>query len=251
MGIYTPPLKKILSLEWGDYLHAIQVRLAGWQVRDATWARWPISLDETRDRSWIDALARFRERCWGVPLREMDAESRALLVGDYDNDPNDPEGKRNTYFFGNLHGAGTATSVIQCGEDWPKAAANVDVARCRARALGRSPTATAASAPWKEIFALERFGAASASRLLLAERPDLYLMLNSASRDGLAEITGVKLPASLTTSSIPGHYEAMLAKVYGTKWWSSHRPRPVREAFLWDARVALLDVFAYAGDGAP
>ncbi|HMV69069.1 MAG TPA: hypothetical protein PKA64_19640, partial [Myxococcota bacterium] len=100
-------------------------------------------------------------------------------------------------------------------------------------------------APWRDIASLPRFGAATASRLLVAERPDLYVMLNAASRAGLAQITGVELPAQLTGPRVGDHYARMLRAVHAAPWWTEPRPRPLREAFLWDSRAALLDVFAY------
>lgn len=248
MPAWKPPLSSILSLSWDEYTHALQVRLAAWQVRNATWARWPVTLDEVRDKSWVDSLALFRERCAGVPLLEMDDDAREILIGDYDAGDGDDDTRRNTYFFGNIQGAGRPTSVIRYGEHWPKLVPVLDAARTTARGLPRRPAPAQVTAPWTAIGSLDRFGAASASRLLVAERPDLYLMLNNASRSGLASITGVPLPVMLQVPGVDRHYRDMLERVYASPWWGAPRPRPLRDAFIWDCRVALLDVFAYDED---
>ena len=168
--------------------------------------------------------------------------------GDYDAGDADDDTRRNTYFFGNIQGAGRPTAVIRYGEHWPKHVPLLDTARTTARGLPRRPTPTMVTAPWTAIGSLERFGAASASRLLVAERPDLYLMLNNASRAGLASITGVSLPVMLQVPGVERHYRDMLEQVYASDWWREPRPRPLRNAFIWDCRVALLDVFAYDED---
>ena len=163
-----------------------------------------------------------------------------------DDDEGEEDGM-NTYFFGNLHGAGRVASVVRHPERWPQIVPVVEAARTEARSLLRSATPAEVAAPWRGIGALKLFGPNTASRLLVAERPDVFLMPNKASRNGLADITGVDLPKQMKMPKIDVHYQRMIVEVRKAPWWRVDRPRAARDGFLWECRIALLDVFAYNG----
>jgi len=228
------PLRTILTLDWDAYVHALHVRMAHWQVM---WPHTRLSLDAGVDTGWCATLAEFHSSTKDT-LESLTDEERELLVGVHQTGPN-------TYFFGDLHAAGTVTSAIQNPANNRTVVAALDAARSGARSLGRRPSAQQGAFYWAQINNLFRFGPATASRLLLAERPDLYFMLNSKSRSRMETITGHSLPQIIDHSNGPHNYQTMLEAIYSSPWWNTQRPREPLLASLWDGRVALLDVFAY------
>lgn len=236
-------LPSILQMSWPDYVQALHVQLSWWQLRwHQPWPRARISLDERHDNSWVNAIRRFRSDTQDL-LTNLSAGQREILVGDQDE-------VSNTYFFGNLHAAGTVTQLLRSPGIAPGTVATIEAARLSAQRLGfRHVTARDAAAPWASIAAVHDFGPASASRLLLAERPDLYFMLNEASRSGMELITAHALPQQLVMPSLEGHYRAMLEAIYAAPWCRVPPPAGSRDFFIWGQRVALLDVFAYDEDG--
>lgn len=235
----TVDLDSFLELDWDEFVHTLHLQLSWWQLQ---WPDTRISLDVSRDGSWLDTLARFRA-CAGYPLRRMEYDDRQVLLGNYTPD-------QNTCFFGELRSAGHVTTVLQNPKDHRLIVAALDKARTMARALGVRPSLTNVMRPWNLIDELEGFGPAAASRLLMSERPDLYIMLNTASRSGLQALTGVRLPQQIAVPTIGTHYENLLERIYGAPWWQEPRPEGnLLEAFIWEGRAALVDVFAYDGDG--
>lgn len=228
---------------WNEFVHNLHVKLSHWQ---ATWPNYTISIDPNTDRSWIDTLFHLRA-CAGARLDEVRQEQRDKLVGYSTGGGGKDE---NTCFFGELRAAGVAQSVIR-NPDRPNFSSQVRIieeARSLARALPRRPTPSAVLEPWKQIARIPGFGPASASRLLMTDRPDLYLMLNSRSKGGLSDSFGLDIPDSLQMPGVASHYEAILSSVYRTPWWHEDEtapPRPLIERFLWDNRTALVDVFVY------
>lgn len=229
-------LRDLLTLDFSAYERRLHRALAQWQVH---W--WSVdcilSLDPEADESWIFALAEFRIQTRD-PLTRLSGTQRELLVG------REAPGL-NTHFFGGLQRAKHVTEVLRDPDQFPAKVAQIEASRSGARGLGTRPTVAEAIGHWKRINDLHAFGPATASRLLLAERPDLYFMLNGPSRDGMERITGHALPQVLTHANGPAHYAAMLEQIYRAPWWTEERPREPRRAVVWDARVALLDVFAY------
>lgn len=234
----TVDLDSFLELDWDEFVHTLHLQLSWWQLQ---WPDTRIALDVSRDGSWLDTLARFRA-CAGYPLRDMRDKDRQVLLGNYTPD-------QNTRFFGELRAAGRVTGVLQNPKEHRPIVAALDEARTMARALGVRPSLKKVMEPWNLIDELEGFGPAAASRLLVAERPDLYVILNSASRSGLKALTGVRLPQSVSGASMGSHYASLLEILHETPWWTSPRPeRSLLEAFIWEGRAALVDVFAYDPD---
>ena len=80
-----------------------------------------------------------------------------------------------------------------------------------------------------------------ATRLLTLARPDRFVPVNGASRDGLAEHFG--LPR--TTLGNHRNYECLLAAVYEQDWYKAPVPENPRERAIHRCRAALLDPFVY------
>ncbi len=102
-------------------------------------------------------------------------------------------------------------------------------------------------APWREAAfwtawgKLRSLGVGTASRLLAMKRPDLYLCVNNANRDRLAEVSGL----SVTRLKEPEGYRDLHQMIWNSPWSRSPRPPRGAERDIWDCRVALLDCFVY------
>lgn len=81
-----------------------------------------------------------------------------------------------------------------------------------------------------------------ATRLLALARPDCFVSVNRASRDGLAECSGLP-PTSLGKLL----YGDLLEWVHNSTWYRSSRPKDPFEREIWDCRAALIDAFVYEG----
>lgn len=95
---------------------------------------------------------------------------------------------------------------------------------------------------YQKLRRIEGMGHATISRLFALTRPDKFYSLNSRSIDRLSKLFG--LPKSRLVNSWDG-YAAGLKTIYQTSWYQSRRPASPRMAAWWDARVALLDRYAY------
>ncbi|MCB9682172.1 MAG: hypothetical protein H6733_11965 [Alphaproteobacteria bacterium] len=232
-------LDSVLTLRWPDYLHALHVQMCSWQVH--WYPDWPtarVSLDPRYDNAWVNALVTFRA-LHGRPLAGLTDDERQMLVGQVSTG-------RNLLFFGSLRRATHVTSTLLHPAADPRTATVIDDARRRARALPtHPPDMNAVLSPWSDIVALPGFGPATASRVLLAERPDYYVMLNNFSTRRLSTITGLDLPTTLMPASAGQHYRAILEAVYRAPWFQSAPPSDPWELDLWQGRAALLDVLAY------
>ena len=81
----------------------------------------------------------------------------------------------------------------------------------------------------------------SATRLLTVYRPDRFFSLNTASVTGIANLIGMR-KSRLTTWE---GYSEVLKRLWSTPWFQDSPPAKVGSRELWDARVALIDVFVY------
>ena len=84
-----------------------------------------------------------------------------------------------------------------------------------------------------------RVGVGVATRLLALARPDCYVSLNGASREGLAARSG------LAPTTIDKHYADLLHWVHESNWYRAPRPSDPIEEEIWDCRAALVDAFVY------
>lgn len=90
---------------------------------------------------------------------------------------------------------------------------------------------------------LDGFKAAFATRFLALSRPDVFCSVNGKSRERLKDL----FPNIGDLTTWTGYVEC-LRKLHGTLWWKSLRPEREAEVEMWEARVALVDVYAYDPD---
>lgn len=85
---------------------------------------------------------------------------------------------------------------------------------------------------------------AAPTRLLAVARPDRFFSVMGPSVRRLADTFGM---SQARLKRWEGYAEA-LKMVWESKWYRSPEPRDPKEARMWNARVALLDAYAYEGD---
>ena len=86
--------------------------------------------------------------------------------------------------------------------------------------------------------ALNGVSFATATRLLIAKRPDVFLSLNRASRDRIRQVFG-------TAPTTPGAYLRLLKRIWSIRWFRSPEPDSEHERRIWRVRVAVLDAVMY------
>jgi len=84
-------------------------------------------------------------------------------------------------------------------------------------------------------------GVATASRLLAMKRPDVFVCLNNANKQGLCDALGV----AYTTVSVSNYWERIVVPIQLSPWWGHERPRDPLAGRIWDNRAALLDCIYY------
>lgn len=94
---------------------------------------------------------------------------------------------------------------------------------------------------FSRLGAIDGIGPGFITRILAIARPDRFYSCNEASSAGLASLFGV--PRS-RLGEWEGYREG-LSVVYSTRWYTSPEPANTRSKRLWNARVALLDAYAY------
>ena len=82
-------------------------------------------------------------------------------------------------------------------------------------------------------------GPGIASRLLTLARPDRFVSVNRASKDGLAVSFGL----AASTLGRPSNYARLLTAIYERDWYRTAAPRKARDRAVWRIRAALLDSF--------
>ena len=89
-------------------------------------------------------------------------------------------------------------------------------------------------------------GPGIATRLLTLARPDRFVSVNRASRDGLASFFDL----ARTTLGKPHNYADLLTAIYDQDWYMEPAPANAREFAIWGIRTALLDSFVYDTENA-
>jgi hypothetical protein len=84
-------------------------------------------------------------------------------------------------------------------------------------------------------------GIATASRLLVMRRPDIFVGINNANKQGVCDAFGV----AHTTLSLDNYWERVIAPIQLCPWWLHRRPRNSDEGRIWDNRAALIDCIYY------
>lgn len=84
-------------------------------------------------------------------------------------------------------------------------------------------------------------GVATASRLLAMKRPDFFLGVTDANRDGICAAFGT----APTTLNLGNYWDRIVVPIQSSPWWLAPRPRGVLVGRIWDNRAALLDSIYY------
>jgi hypothetical protein len=74
--------------------------------------------------------------------------------------------------------------------------------------------------------------------MLAVKRPDVFLPLNNANSERIAELYG-KVPSTAES------YVTMLEALWVMPWCKSQEPKDQTEARIWRGRVAMLDAVVY------
>jgi len=144
----------------------------------------------------------------------------------------------NTGYFGSLTGAvgGVPALMRDRGlrRDITRLLPKVQKARSRESALA------AGRRFFLRIVKTKGIKNAVATRFLSLARPDLFMSVNNESVKRLSRILGV------TPSRIKDWdgYELAVRKLWQSRWYQSKRPTKSREAKVWAARAALVDIYA-------
>ncbi|MCA9774422.1 MAG: hypothetical protein KC466_18535 [Myxococcales bacterium] len=86
----------------------------------------------------------------------------------------------------------------------------------------------------------------TAGRLLVVKRPDLFMPVNTANRNGIKKLFGfAPASSSVDYSKVVGEYVSLHERIWCLPWFSSPRPPRKPSNLIHDARVALLDIAVY------
>nr|AOH36970.1 hypothetical protein BGP89_11910 [Luteimonas sp. JM171] len=80
-----------------------------------------------------------------------------------------------------------------------------------------------------------------ATRLLTMKRPDRFVCVDSANRDGLCKYFGV----APTTTTLENYWERIIQPMALMPWWLAEIPRNPVEQQVWLGRAAMLDAIYY------
>lgn len=84
-------------------------------------------------------------------------------------------------------------------------------------------------------------GLATASRLLAMRRPDVFVAMTKANKDGLCKAFG----CAPTTTNLSNYWGRIIMPMQSSLWWNASRPRNALQARVWDKRAAFLDAIYY------
>lgn len=84
-----------------------------------------------------------------------------------------------------------------------------------------------------------------ATRLATLRRPDVFVSLNGASTDRLAELLDVPVRTLVGDS----YWTCVIQPVQRTRWFAAEEPQDEKQVRAWRARAALLDSLVYARSG--
>jgi hypothetical protein len=103
------------------------------------------------------------------------------------------------------------------------------------------------AAKFERAFAREqrKEGIATASRLLAMKRPDYFVCIDSANRQGLGDDLGF----APTTLGLEKYWESVIIPLMQARWWRESRPIERADARVWDRRTAMVDTLYYVPHG--
>ena len=99
---------------------------------------------------------------------------------------------------------------------------------------------------YRALWDIDGVGPGIATRLLALARPERFVSVNGASRDGLA----ASFDLAPSTLGNPSNYARLLTAIYDQDWYRNPAPRNARERAISRIRAALLDPFVYDTESA-
>ncbi len=94
----------------------------------------------------------------------------------------------------------------------------------------------------RRLLAVHTVGPALATRLLILARPDLFVVVNKKSFQGLRE----RFDLFVSNENFdPAEYVKLLQKIHTTGWYQSTEPSETFEREIWQARAAMVDPLVY------
>ena len=94
----------------------------------------------------------------------------------------------------------------------------------------------------RQLLEVKGCKAALTTRLLVLARPDLFVVVNAKSFEGLQELYGLK-GTNLDFSA--SNYIKLLQHIHSTGWYRSPEAEDAFEREIWQARASLVDALAY------
>jgi len=79
------------------------------------------------------------------------------------------------------------------------------------------------------------------TRLLAMKRPDYFVCIDNANRDGLCSY----FSSAPTTTNLDNYWDRIIAPMMTTPWWQSDMPHGGLEQAIWMGRAAMLDAIYY------
>ncbi|HRB15127.1 MAG TPA: phospholipase D-like domain-containing protein [Nitrospira sp.] len=211
----------LLTLTWQDYYRLLQ--------KQATRADGKSSLLD-KDESYLKTLDVIRPIIQ-KRFDQLTKEDFRYLIGGNETYPN-------TGYFGSIAGAIRAVPALMRDLRLRR-----DITKLIPRLIRARNTQSAlaiARSLFLRLVRVKGIKSAVATRFLVLSRPDLFISVNNESVFRLSRLFGIPVSKIKTWEG----YELALAKLWQSRWYHSHRPRNVTEAKVWDARAALVDIYA-------
>lgn len=79
------------------------------------------------------------------------------------------------------------------------------------------------------------------TRLLAMKRPDYFVCIDKANRDGLCD----NFVCAPTTTNLDNYWDRIIAPMFKTPWWQADEPSNMQEREIWKGRAAMLDAIYY------
>lgn len=206
-----------LDLDWADYY-----ALIAQQERRLLSNRYEIHVFDHEDQSYLQESEQCQSAFRRYPsFEKMPLDERKFVAG---------FGGTSGY-FGRNGGAGNFKKMIR---ERPG-----DIAPLlNAVPLNGHPSDTQILKYLTGAIAIYGVNLATATRLLIAKRPDLFLSVNGANRNQLKAVFG-------QAPTRPDSYLRLLKRLWSTPWFQSREPAAEDERRIWRVRVAILDAVMY------
>ena len=219
----------IVDLTWLEYLDGIRKADIAW--RDACNGEQSVLGEGC---SWERAIYTGHAVVLMPNWERLQPLEADVLIGAGERDPA-------FMFLGNNKAAGWARHIFR-GEDTLAERTGIHRLLSSLQEVASNEFPRAGEEVYRRLIAMDRIGVGVATRLITLARPDCGISVNSASRQGLAQISGL----GKTTLHRPERYRELLEWVAEQPWHRPSPPEDPREREIWEIRAALLDCRVYA-----